>query len=71
MATIRLVGRITETGKLEIELPDDLPAGEVQVTISVLSGDANLAVDGGVSGGDGGGSYGGGDGRNDQLLFHV
>lgn len=35
MATIHLTGRITESGKLEIDLPDGLPPGEVQVTIQV------------------------------------
>ncbi len=32
---IQLQGRITEAGKLEVELPDDLPPGDVQVTIEV------------------------------------
>ena len=37
MAIIRLNGRITETGQLEVDLPDNLPAGEVSVTIEVDS----------------------------------
>lgn len=37
MVMIHLQGRITESGELDIELPDGLPAGEVQVTIEVSS----------------------------------
>jgi hypothetical protein len=33
MAIIELQGRITEEGRLEVELPVGLPAGEVWVTI--------------------------------------
>jgi hypothetical protein len=33
--TIELQGRITEQGRLEIELPDGLPAGEARVTIEI------------------------------------
>ena len=33
MTTIELVGRITTEGQLEIDLPPDLPAGEVRVLI--------------------------------------
>lgn len=35
MATIELRGHITKGGKLEVELPDDLPEGEVKVTLEV------------------------------------
>jgi hypothetical protein len=38
---IHIRGRITERGKLDIELPPNLPPGEVQVTIQEL--DANDA----------------------------
>ena len=37
MVTVHLKGRITENGKLEVELPEGLPEGEVQVTIEVVS----------------------------------
>ena len=33
MATIRLKGQITEDGRLEVELPDGLETGEVNVVI--------------------------------------
>src|SRR5260221_1513837 len=35
MSSIELTGRITENGKLELELPEGLPPGEVQVTIEL------------------------------------
>ncbi len=35
MATIHLTGRITDAGKLEIDLPEGLPSGEVEVTIQI------------------------------------
>ena len=35
MATIEIMGRITEDGKLEAELPAGLPAGEVQITVEI------------------------------------
>lgn len=35
MTTIWLTGHITEDGKLEIELPEGLPAGEVEVMLQV------------------------------------
>lgn len=35
MVTLHLTGRITETGELEIKLPEGLPAGEVQVTVEM------------------------------------
>ena len=33
MATIRLKGKITEGGRLEVDLPDGLESGEVSVVI--------------------------------------
>lgn len=33
MVLIQLHGRITESGQLELDLPKDLPPGDVQVTI--------------------------------------
>lgn len=35
MVTIKLTGHITENGQLELELPEGLPPGEVQITIEV------------------------------------
>lgn len=35
MATINLDGQITESGELEVDMPDGLPAGEVEVIIKV------------------------------------
>lgn len=35
MTTIRLNGRITEQGELELELPSGLPSGEARITIEV------------------------------------
>ncbi len=37
MVMIHLQGRITEAGELDVQLPEGLPAGEVQVTIEVSS----------------------------------
>jgi hypothetical protein len=39
MVTLRLRGRITEMGELDVKLPDGLPPGDVQVdlTIQVLA----------------------------------
>jgi hypothetical protein len=34
MTVIHLTGRITEDHRLEVELPDDLPAGTVMVTLT-------------------------------------
>ena len=34
---IRLNGRITDTGELEMDLPPGLPSGEAQITIEVPS----------------------------------
>jgi hypothetical protein len=39
MATIELLGRITEQGRLEIELPVGLPAGEARITIEIPTPD--------------------------------
>jgi hypothetical protein len=33
MAMLKLTGRITDGGKLEVELPEGLPSGDVHVTI--------------------------------------
>ena len=41
MTTLRLKGRITEDGGLEIELPPGLPAGEARVTIEIPIGAAS------------------------------
>jgi len=35
MTTIHLKGRITDTGELDVEVPDGLPPGEARVTIEV------------------------------------
>lgn len=35
MVAVKLTGYITESGKLEVQLPAGLPPGEVQVTIEV------------------------------------
>jgi len=35
VTTIHLVGRITENGQLDIELPAGLPPGEARVTIEI------------------------------------
>jgi len=37
MVTIHLTGNITEDGHLEVEIPDGLPPGKVQVTLEVTS----------------------------------
>ncbi len=44
MKTVELIGRITEAGELEIELPAGLPPGEVQITIRPISLD-EIATD--------------------------
>jgi hypothetical protein len=36
MANIQLKGRITESGELEIEIPEGMPPGEVIVTIETV-----------------------------------
>jgi len=35
MTTIRLNGRITTAGELELDLPSGLPAGEARITIEI------------------------------------
>jgi hypothetical protein len=35
MTTIELQGRINEEGKLEVDLPEGLPVGDVEVTIEL------------------------------------
>jgi hypothetical protein len=35
MTLLKLSGRITEAGKLEVDLPANLPAGEVRVTVEI------------------------------------
>ena len=35
MATYTLRGRVTDDHRLEVELPPDTPAGEVEVTVTV------------------------------------
>jgi hypothetical protein len=35
MSTLKLRGRITEEGRLEVDLPPGIPAGEARVTIEV------------------------------------
>jgi hypothetical protein len=44
IAIIELVGRITEAGELVVELPADLPPGEVQITIRPISAEEIAAV---------------------------
>lgn len=44
MATVELMGRINEAGELEVELPVDLPPGEVRITIETVSAD-EIAAD--------------------------
>jgi hypothetical protein len=35
MVTIRLKGQVTPDGQLQFELPDNLPPGEVEITIEI------------------------------------
>jgi hypothetical protein len=37
MTAVELLGRITEEGKLEIDLPEGLPPGDVRITIETLT----------------------------------
>lgn len=37
MITIQVNGRITPQGKLEVDLPDGLPPGDVRITIELAS----------------------------------
>jgi hypothetical protein len=39
MTVIELRGRINDEGKLEVDLPQGLPAGEVKVTVEVPAGE--------------------------------
>jgi hypothetical protein len=39
MLTFHLSGRITESGKLDVDLPQGLPAGEVQITLEMPAED--------------------------------
>ncbi len=39
MTVIELHGRINESGQLEVELPEGLPAGEVRVRIELAEGE--------------------------------
>jgi hypothetical protein len=39
MTVIELNGRITESGELEIDLPEGLPPGEVRVRIELAEGE--------------------------------
>jgi hypothetical protein len=43
MVAIYLNGRITESGKLEIELPEGLPPGEVEVVIQLPSSETKAS----------------------------
>ncbi len=36
MVTIRLTGRVTEDRRLIVEIPDNIPAGDVQLTLEIL-----------------------------------
>lgn len=40
MVTIHLKGRVTKSGKLDIEIPEDFPVGEVSVTLEAASPEA-------------------------------
>lgn len=37
MVMIQLTGKITENGKLEVELPEGLPPGDVQITLQTAA----------------------------------
>ena len=43
MSIIELIGRITEDGDLELELPPNLPPGEVRVFIESISAEEEAA----------------------------
>ena len=45
MTSIELTGRITENGKLELELPAGLPPGEVHVIIELSSAEDTKSAD--------------------------
>jgi hypothetical protein len=42
MVTIQVKGRITEDGKLEVDLPTGVPSREVQVTIEIAAEEEEL-----------------------------
>lgn len=48
MKVLHLTGRITESGALEVDLTEALPAGEVQVTIELPDTDQPSAAEGGT-----------------------
>jgi hypothetical protein len=39
MVAIHLKGRVTESGKLDVELPPGIPVGEVELTLQVITAD--------------------------------
>jgi hypothetical protein len=43
MTAIEIWGRVSEDGRLEFELPADLPPGEVRITIETVDTDADEA----------------------------
>jgi hypothetical protein len=43
MTVIHLTGRITEDHRLEVELPDDLPVGAVDVTLHIQEASMTFA----------------------------
>jgi hypothetical protein len=45
MVTIEVLGRVTEDGRLEFELPKDLPPGEVQLIIEYITPEEEAADD--------------------------
>lgn len=45
MVAVRLTGYVTESGDLEVALPEGLPPGEVQVTIEVLAPEESAWTD--------------------------
>jgi hypothetical protein len=44
MVTLRLQGRITDAGKLEVDLPEGLPAGQVTLILELGSEDEDRNV---------------------------
>lgn len=42
---IKLKGRVTKQGKLEVDLPDDFPTGEVWVSLEHIDPEAEAAED--------------------------
>ncbi len=43
MATIRLTGHVDENGRLEVDQPDELPPGDVMITIELISSEDEAA----------------------------